>query len=112
MKLDYAHRYGQWLLSKVSMRSDALSLVQFFPEFEKECHELASSRGVAITRGFSARELFQKISTGARPFPEMIAAVKTLKEAGGVFDSYYSATFKQQYTKPNSKIALHPKSAR
>ena len=56
--------------------------LQFFPEFEKECQEVAHSRGLTIPWGFSARELFQKMATTLEPIPEMIAAVKILRTAG------------------------------
>ena len=43
---------------------------------------VAESRGMAVPRGFSARELFQRIANTVRPIPAMIRAVQLIKEAG------------------------------
>ena len=58
--------------------------LQFFPEFEKECQEVMGSRGLTFPRGFSARELFQKMAA-IELIPEMIGAVKSIKAAGKLY---------------------------
>ena len=43
---------------------------------------VAESQGMAVPRGFSARELFQRIANTVRPIPAMVRAVQLVKEAG------------------------------
>jgi len=70
-----------WSLGQCPAAATSACL-QFFPEFEKECQEVVESRGLTFPRGFSARELFQKMIAMIEPIPEMFGAVKTLKAAG------------------------------
>ena len=46
---------------------------------------VARSQGVSVPRDFSARKLFQRITSSTRPMPAMIRAVTLLKEAGIVY---------------------------
>ena len=56
--------------------------LQFVPVFEKECWSLAAENGVEFPIGFSALELFQRMSLEGRPCAEMFSAVKALKDNG------------------------------
>ena len=62
---------------------------QFFPVFERECVSVAMSQGIIPPRGFSARKLFQRISSSVRLIPAMIRAVQLIKKAGGIKKSFH-----------------------
>ena len=64
-------------------------LYKFFPVFEKEVESVALSRGMTVPHGFSARQLFERISGSVKPVPAMIRAVKLIKKAGEVKNGYY-----------------------
>ena len=43
---------------------------------------MAQSQGLPVPRGFSARHLFERISSSVKPVPAMTRAVKLIKKAG------------------------------
>ena len=56
---------------------------KFFILFKEECRQLAIRMGVALPSSFSPRDLFSQFRKEMRIVPEMIAAVRKLKGAGG-----------------------------
>lgn len=59
-----------------------LKLSQFCPKFEEECHQLAQSQGLQFPAKFSAKALFDRISSDVKPVPEMLRALPILKRFG------------------------------
>ncbi len=56
--------------------------IQFIPVFEQEVSAVAAAKGVELTNGFSAMELFKNIDTNYLPCEEMFEAVARVKQSG------------------------------
>ncbi len=57
---------------------------QFVPVFEREVSGVAKSKGVELTSGFSALELFRKINDSYQPCVEMLEAATRVKQRGEI----------------------------